>query len=251
MISVVVTNYNESEKLKKCLQSVKDFADEIVIIDLESEEKLDNIEKEFNAKIATHKFVPYVELVRNFSISQAQNEWILILDPDEVVGDKLKYRLKEISQEGKYNAVNIPRKNVFFGKWIAHSNWWPDRHIRFFDKQYVKWSQKIHSYPEVDGKILNLPSQKELAIEHFGYSNISEFIERQNRYSTIDALNRYENGERFSFFRFIWRPLREFLVRYIKHLGFLDGKYGFSLTVLMMIYQLIVEVKLWELKKKN
>lgn len=251
MISAVITTYNEAEKLKSCLESLEGFASELVIVDLGSCDNTEEIAKKFRAKLFKHDLVAYVELVRNYAISKTSGQWVLILDPDERITPMLADKLKEVAANNEYSAVNIPRKNIFFGRWIAHTNWWPDKHIRFFKKGKVKWSEKIHSYPLVDGKILELAGDETLAIRHFGYRNISEFIDRQHRYSGIEAEYRFNEGVRFSWPIFIWMPLREFLVRFVKHAGFLDGFYGFALTYLMMVYQMIVMVKLWELEKNN
>jgi len=86
---------------------------------------------------------------------------------------------------------------------------------------------------------------------HFGYDSIAEFLNRQNRYSDIEAENLVANKVKFSWILFLWKPIREFLVRYIRHFGFLDGFYGFALTVLMMVYQLQVMIKLWELERQK
>lgn len=251
MISTVIVTYNEGDKLKDCLKSLMGKVDEIVIVDLGSTDKTLQVAKEFKANIYTHQRVEYVELIRDFAISKAKGDWILVLDPDERITPALWDRLKYVVQEDKYSAVNIPRKNIFFGSWIAHTNWWPDKHVRFFMKGKVKWGDKIHHYPLVEGNILNLPAKEELAIEHHGYSSVEQFINRQNRYSQIEALNLYQSGERFSWLNFFHRPFREFLVRFIKHRGFLDGFYGFALTYLMMVYQLQVAIALWELERKR
>lgn len=251
MISAVVVSLNEEKHLKECLETIKGKVDEIVMIDLKSSDGSIEVAKRFGVKVFSHNRVDYVELVRNFAISKAEGEWILILDPDERMNENLLDQLKKIVSEDRYIAVNISRKNIFFGKWVKHSNWWPDKQIRFFKKDKVKWSEKIHSYPKVEGDILNLPAKAELALTHFGYDSIKEFLERQNRYSTVESTDIYKSGERFSWEKFIWKPFREFLVRYIKHLGFLDGFYGFALTTLMMIYQIAILVKLWELERNK
>ena len=250
MISTVVVTYNEGGLLKDCLESVAE-SEEIIVVDLGSTDNTLKIAKDFNAKIFTHTKVDYVEQVRDFAVSKTTGGWVLVLDPDERMTLTLWKKLREVVQEDKYIAVNIPRKNIFFGKWIAHTNWWPDRLVRFFKKGKVKWEDKIHHYPLVEEAVLNLPAKEDLAIEHYGYSSIEEFISRQSRYSTIKAQNLYEQGIRFSWVGFFWSPIREFLVRYIRHLGFLDGFYGFALTFLMMIYQLQVIIKLWELEKNK
>ena len=249
MISVALVTYNQGELLKACLESVAKESDEIVLIDLGSTDQTAKVTESFQAKIFTHQQVDYVEKVRNFSVSKTAGDWVLILDPDERMNPILWEKLKTIVSENKFDAVNIPRKNIFFGKWIAHTNWWPDKHVRFFKKGKVKWSDKIHVYPEVDGRVLELPAREKLAIIHLGYPSISDFIQRQSRYSTIEAKNLYDQGIRFSWLSFFWKPVREFLVRFLRHLGFLDGFIGFSLTFLMMIYQMEVQIKLWELEK--
>lgn len=251
MISAAIVTFNEDKKLEKCLASIKGFADEIIVVDLGSLDKTKEVCKSAGVRLIEHEFVSIVEPVRNFAISNTKGEWVLILDPDEQISDQLKQRLKEIISEDKFVAVNIPRKNIFFDKWIARSNWWPDRHIRFFKKGHIVWEDRIHSYPKVVGKILSLPAQENLAISHFGYDSLSQFLDRQNRYSQIDAQQRYELGDRFSWKSFFWMPTREFLVRYIKHQGFLDGYLGFCLTYFMMIYQLMIRIKLWELEKQK
>lgn len=250
MISVCIVCLNEAEKLKKCLKSLEGFADEIIVIDLGSTDQTLEVCESFAAKVYKHEKVPYVELIRNFAISKTNGDWVLILDPDETIPEKLKEKLKEITTTD-YVAVNIPRKNIFFGKWISHTNWWPDYHIRFFKNGKVEWLEAIHSYPRVTGNILKLPKDGNLAIIHFGYDNFSQFIDRQNRYSEVEAQQRFGEGERFSLSNIIWKPAREFLVRFVKHQGYLDGFYGFSLTILMCIYKLMVEVKLWELSQKK
>lgn len=251
MISTVIVTYNDGALLEGCLESVAGKCDEIVLVDLGSSDKTLKIAKDFNAKIFTHSKVDFVEMVRNFAVSKAMGEWILVLDPDERIPQDVWVRLKEIVEEDKYKAVSIPRKNIFFGKWIVHSNWWPDRHVRFFKRGAVSWSNKIHAYPKVEGKVYELAARKDLAIIHYGYTSLSQFMDRQNRYSEIEAKNLYDSGIRFSWTYFFWKPAREFLVRYLRHAGFLDGFYGFALTFLMMVYQLEVMIKLWELEKNQ
>lgn len=251
MISAVVVNFNEVEKLDRCLKSLRGFAEEIVVLDLRSKDSSEEVCKKYGAKVFKHKFVSFVEKVRNYAVSKSSGDWVLVLDPDEVVSDVLKSALKTITSQEKYQAVNISRKNIFFGKWIAHTNWWPDKQVRFFKKGVVVWSDKIHKYPEVLGKVLELEAKEDLAILHYGYDSVMQFLDRQNRYSTIEAENLFLSGVKFSWFNFFWKPKKEFLVRFIRHMGFLDGFYGFALTFLMMIYKLQVMIKLWELEQNK
>jgi len=249
-VSIAVSS-GESQKLKDCLSSIVGFADEILVFNIgEHEFKLARGVGEFPARVINHELVDYVEAIRNEMIEECSGEWIFILDPDERLSKDLKKKLREIAKEGNYDAVNIPRKNIFFGKWIKHTNWWPDRLVRFFKKGRVVWSTKIHSYPQVMGRQIDLPARKDLAIIHYGYDKLDEFIERQNRYSEMEAQNLASEGIRASAFNFIWWPFREFLARYVKHLGFMDGTLGFVLVYLMIIYKMTVWVKVWERSQK-
>lgn len=251
MISTVIVTFNEEAVLKDCLESVVKESDEIIVVDLGSLDKSVEIAKSFGAKVFTHERVDYVEEIRNYAVSKAKRDWILVLDPDERMSLNLWKTLKERISDEKLVAVNIPRKNIFFGRWIKHTNWWPDKHVRFFRKGKVSWSHKIHLYPKSDGQVLELPVREDLAIVHYGYQSVSQFIDRQSRYSIIKAKNLYEEGIRFSWISFFWNPVREFVVRFVSHLGFLDGLHGFILTYLMMVYQLQVQINLWEMERKQ
>ena len=245
-ISVVVNTHNEAEKLEDCLQSIRQLANEIVVVDMESTDESVAVAKKFGAQVYQEKLVPYVELIRNESVRKAKSDWILVLDPDERIPTALARELKKVVKEDEFEAVNIPRKNIIFGQWIKHTNWWPDRQVRFYKKGKVIWNDKIHLYPQVKGRVIDLPVKEELAIEHLNYENVAEFLSRQNRYSEILAQNYFDEGQRFSWFNFFWRPKRVFLQRYLRHLGFLDGFHGLALTILAVISQFATEVKLWE-----
>ncbi len=250
MISVVIAvTKGEEELLDGCIDSIVGLADEIVVFNLGEKELLQKVSRKYVFRVIEHSHVDYIEKIRWKMIDSAKKDWVLILDPDERIPLNLSKKLEEISSQGEFDAVNIPRQNIFFGKWIRHTNWWPDKQIRFFRKGKVNWPDKIHTYPEVKGKTLELPVDEKLSITHFGYSTLEQFLERQNRYSEVVSENAFKKGVRFSWFRFFWEPLWEFVRRYIRHVGFLDGFWGFSLSYLMAIYKMTIWVKIWEKEK--
>ena len=245
MISAVVHTYNEEKNIGKCLSSLS-WVNEIVVIDMGSTDQTCLIAKDYKARIYQHPYTGFVEPARNFGILKASGEWIIVVDADEEIPKSLaKYLSLEI-QKPSADFYRIARKNIIFGKWIKHTNWWPDRQIRFYKKEKVVWNDKIHLYPQVKGRVIDLPAKEELAIEHLNYEKVAEFLSRQNRYSEILAQNYYDEGQRFSWFNFFWRPKRIFLQRYLRHAGFLDGFHGFALSILAVISQFAAEVKLWE-----
>lgn len=251
MISAVIVTYNEANKLEGCLKSLQGFADEIIVVDLGSQDETKRLIRSCKVSLYHHKWVPYADPIRNFAISKASGPWILMLDPDERITKTLAAKLKELTKKTDFSAANIPSKNIFFGKWIKHTNFWPDRHTRFFKKGCVSWLARVHSYPQVRGEITNLPAEEPLAIIHYGYDNYRQFIQKQLRYSTSEAKNRLSSGERFSVIPLVWKPIREFGVRFIKHQGYRDGIYGALLVLGLMVYQVLVQIKMLLLDKKN
>lgn len=244
MISAVLINYNEAPLLRRCLSSIKDLVSEIVVVDLGSTDDSAAVFKDFNVKVFTHSWVPYADPIRNFAISKAREEWILMLDPDERLPESLIKRLNMFissDESKKYKAVNIPFKNIFFGKWISHTNFWPDKHLRFFKKGFLVWEDQVHKYPKVDGDILEVPPNEQFAVIHESYKTWGEFIQKQKKYALSEARNRKKMGESFSLFRLLWLPLRELLARFIKHKGYLDGMNGVFLVTILMWYHILVE----------
>lgn len=247
-ISVVINTFNEESNIERAIRSVH-FADEIIVCDMHSTDRTTKIAEELGAKVIFHKYMRYVEPARNFAISKAKNGWILILDADEAIPLTLAKSLVEmVNQEMASTFLEIPRKNVIFGKWMKYSGWWPDYHIRFFKNGSVEWQDAIHSKPKTNGLGLRLPEDENLAILHYHYSSISQFIERMNRYSTIQAEELYKNKTVFHYRDVIKQPLSEFLGRYFASDGYKDGLHGFALALLQSFSFLVVYLKLWEMR---
>ena|SRR3989344_146543 len=250
-ISVVINTFNEEAVLERAIKSVF-WADEILVCDMHSDDNSAVLAKKLGAKVILHKKVNFVEPARNFAISKTENEWILILDPDEEVPDGLEGKLREIIDgEGVTTYVEIPRKNIIFGKWVKASQWWPDYNIRFFKKGSVNWSNKIHRSPKTEGQGIKLRSEERWAIIHHHYESVSQFIKRMDRYTDIQARELREEGYDFDWKDLIKKPLSEFLGRYFANRGFEDGLHGLSLSFLQAFSFLVVYLKVWENKGFN
>ncbi len=242
-ISAVLVVKNEEKNLERCLASVKDLADEIIIVDEQSTDKSLEISKKFTDKIFTHKSSGFVEPARNFAIEKATADWILVLDADEEIGKSLANVLKKIASENESDYVLIPRKNLTFNSWIKNTGWWPDYQVRFFKKGKVKWQDKIHSVPQVFGKEKRMDPDEENAIIHHNYDSISQFISKLDSYTSVEA---QQAGEAFKTENLIKKPADEFISRYFSHKGYKDGIHGLALSSLMAFYIFAVQLKLWE-----
>jgi glycosyltransferase involved in cell wall biosynthesis len=245
-ISVVINVKNEAEHLAKCLKSIKDFVNEIIIVDMKSTDESVSIAKEYGAKVFSYRPMKFVEPARNFAISKAKGKWILLLDPDEYLNKSLKKELKKITLRPDVDFVKIPRQNFIFGKWIKHANCWPDYLIRFFKKGAVTWQNEIHSQPITKGNSLTLLDSEKLAIKHDNYQNVNQFILRAMRYSNIQADELKAKDYKIKVSDFILKPTQEFNSRFFFAQGYKDGLHGLIFCLLQGFAITLVYIKLWE-----
>ena len=248
-ISVVINTLDEERNLPQTIASVKDFADEIIVVDMKSEDRTVEIAKSFGAKVFSHKKTGYVEPARNFAISKASNPWVIILDADEEIPEGLVRRIKQILKNPKADYYRVPRKNIIFGHWMKYSRWWPDYNIRLFKKGCVSWNEIIHAVPMTQGVGGDIEAKEEYAIIHHNYDSIEQYIERMNRYSTEHAVLKVKEGYKFSWKDLIVKPANEFLSRYFFGEGHRDGLYGLALSLLQAFSELTVYLKIWQKEK--
>ncbi len=248
-ISVVINTLNEEKNLPRTLNSVKKLADEIIVVDMESTDKTREIAKKTGAKVYTHKPTGYVEPARNFAISKATGDWILILDADEEVPLALSRELREMPlRRDLADFYRLPRKNIVFDKWLQHSRWWPDYNIRFFKKGAVVWLDTIHSVPQTEGEGADIPPEEKLAIIHYNYSGVSDYLTRMLRYTEVQAKDLAKKGYKFSWIDLIQKPMGEFLSRFFAGEGYKDGVHGLALALLQALSEMVVVIKVWEVQ---
>lgn len=245
-ITVVVNTYNEEKNLGRCLSSVKDFADEIVVVDMHSTDKTTAIAKKYKAKIFQHDYTRFVELARNFALSKATGDWIFLIDADEELSAGLAEDLKKIASGDTADFVEIPRKNIIFNKWIRHSRWWPDFVIRFFKKGRVLFSEEIHRPPQASGRGKRLEAREENALIHYNFQSVSQYLERINRYTDIQADELFKAGYQVEWEDLITKPADEFWSRFFAGEGYKDGLHGLALACLQAFSELVLYLKLWE-----
>lgn len=246
-ISAVINTFNEEENIERCILSVK-WVDEIVVCDMHSSDATVKKAKDLGARVVYFKRSNYVEPARNYATSQAKGDWILLLDADEEIPLSLTEKIKRIIKLSNIDYVQIPRKNIIFKKWIQNANWWPDYHTRLFKKGAVIWNDKIHSKPETTGNSLVLEPKEDLAIIHHHYQSISQFVERMNRYSKIQAQELIKEGYIFNWQDLIKEPLSEFLGRFFANKGYKDGLHGLVLSLLQATSFLLVFLSVWEIQ---
>lgn len=249
-LSVVINTKNADQlaphhRFEATLNSVK-FADEIIVVDMQSSDDTVKIASKHTDKIYNFGDVGYVEPARNFAIGKASCDWILIVDADEEIPRSLAEKIENlIKGDATADAYKLPRKNIVFGAWYQFAGWWPDYQLRLFKKGSVKWSDKIHSVPQVKGVVDELAPADDLAIIHHNYQSLDQFLDRLNRYTSIEAKNR--ENRNISPTQVVSAFEAELLSRLFKHNGISGGMHGISLSFLQSFYEIVVVLKQWEL----
>jgi (heptosyl)LPS beta-1,4-glucosyltransferase len=249
-ISAVINVVEEETKLlPRALSSLKDFADDIVIVDMTSGKEVAQIAKKAGVRVVKHEFINYVEPVRNFGISKASGDWILVMDPDEELPKTLASELKKNMESPRADFFRLPRKNIVFGKWLKYSRWWPDYNIRFFKKGFVSWNEIIHGVPITQGLGVDLPDKEEFALIHYHYDTVEQFLERMNRYTDVQSKLIVKGNYKFIWKDLIRKPFGEFLSRYFAGEGYKDGLHGLTLALLQAFSELVLYLKVWQSEK--
>ncbi|MFY7734390.1 MAG: glycosyltransferase family 2 protein [Bacteroidia bacterium] len=230
-LSVAIITHNESQNIERCINSVKAIADDIVVIDSYSTDNTAELAKELGARVILQKFLGHIEQ-KNFAISKAQYPFILSLDADEAIDEKLKQEIITLKNTSKIaDGYIINRHNNYCGQWINHGAWKSDLKLRLWDSRKGKWGgMNPHDKFEMDAntKITLLEGK----ILHWSYTSVAQHEGKVDYFSSIAAKAYHARGKKSSLFKIVFSPLFRFLRDYIFKLGFLDGKYGFIIAKL-------------------
>jgi glycosyltransferase involved in cell wall biosynthesis len=240
-VSVVIVTRNEEKNIGDALESVKDFED-IVVVDSFSEDRTVEICKKYTYRVYQHEWQGYAKQ-KQMAVDYAEKPWVLILDADERVTQRLKSEIMEEIKNASFSGFYIPRKNFFLGKWIRHGGWRPDYTLRLFlkDMAFIE-DRKVHEKVVVKGKVGYLKNP----LEHYTYRTVSDYIKKMDRYSTLSAEELREKGVNPGLITMVVHPLSTFFKMFFLRGGFMDGIHGLILAILYSYYTLLKYLKLWE-----
>ena len=263
-LTVALATYNEEKNLKACLSSIKNIADEIVIVDGTSTDNTVEVAKEFGAKVQIRQNEKIFHINKQKALEMATNEWILQLDADEIVSEKLAEEIKKIlsftekeleeyqetlpnkklflrhqklleardgiigTREGDYTAFFVPRLNFFLGRNLRFGGVYPDGVIRLVKKNKAHFPSKdVHEQMVVEGRVGWLRND----LIHMADPTFSRYLHRNSRYIDLIVKELTEKKINKSVFNglkyLIVLPNRWFILTFIRHKGFLDGWQGF------------------------
>lgn len=249
-VSAVVNARNEEANLPDCLKSLK-WADEIVVVDMQSEDRTAAIAAEFGCRVFQHPRTEYVEPARNFALAQARNEWVLIVDADERVSAGLAGWIKEKLPSSTAAAYRIPRRNFYGDQWITCCGWFPDAQLRLMRRGRARYSGQIHRAPEIEGEVVDLPPGSEAYLAHYGFGTLGARIEKDNKYSMISAQTLADKGTRIGAVSLLSRTAWAFVGAYLLQGGFRRGALGVILAWERAFATFLKYAKLWELQQRR
>lgn len=261
IFSVVLAIHNEAENLERCLGSVNDIADEIIIVDGESSDNSVEIATRFGAKIISTSNKQNFHINKQMAMDEASGSLVLQLDADEELDVELRDFIVELkdkfSQQDSLSSFEpkawwIKRKNYYLGRFLTKGGQYPDKVIRLYIKGYANLPQKdVHEQMSVNGQV----DTAEGHLLHYSFPNFKTVVKKMNTYTSFEASNQLKSHKKVSILAtisfFILKPATTFLSIFIRHKGFMDGAQGFVFALISALHHPITYLKIWELSIKK
>lgn len=240
---------NEEHNLDPCLRSVRPWCDEVIVVDMHSEDATRAIAERYADLVLLHERILGFDVARGAGIARARNEWILVLDADEVIPPRLAGWITDwVKGEPDHDVALLPRVNVFLGRWIRSSNWWPGL-PRLFRRQSMRISDQLHRglQPVPGSRVKRLPKDPELSIWHFSYASLDSLTEKTNRYTTIEARQAIARGRASPKpWNLFPRAARVLWSEYLMRRGYRDGMAGLTYAINRAYYRYLSMAKRWD-----
>lgn len=242
-ISACIITFNEEDRIRDCLKSVA-WCDEIIVVDSFSSDKTVEICKEYTDKVFQNKWPGHVAQ-KNWALDKAKNCWVICIDADERVSEKLVEEIKrELKSNGnKYTGYSCARLSCYMGRMINHGGWYPDTQLRLFRKDEGRWGGlDPHDKVELTGERKKLKND----LIHYPYRDLRDQLRTIDSYSTIYAEQKIKSGKRCPILNIFIRPPTRFIETYFWKRGFLDGLPGLINIISASFYVFLKYAKWYE-----
>jgi glycosyltransferase involved in cell wall biosynthesis len=246
-LSAVIITYNEEKNIERCLTSLREIADEIVVVDSGSTDLTKEICSKYGVRFSEHPFEGHIQQ-KNYACSLATHDHILSVDADEALSDELRKEIIEVKNNWTKDGYWINRLTNYCGKWIHHCGWYPDRKLRLFVKNKGRWAG-FNPHDRLDLDDMRNTAQLKSDLLHYSYYTIEDHVAQVNKFTTIGAEVAYEHGERSHILKILLKPGIRFIRDYFFHLGILDGFYGLVICQISAHATFVKYVKLYRLQK--
>ncbi|MCX7770750.1 MAG: glycosyltransferase family 2 protein [Proteobacteria bacterium] len=245
-LSVSIISFNEEDNIGRCLESIKDIADEIIVVDSHSTDRTCEIAERYGAKVYTEDWKGHVAQ-KNSALEKCNNPWVLALDCDEVVSEELKKSIIDAINNPIAEGYEVNRRTYYAGRWINHA-WYPDWKLRLVRREKAKWvGTDPHDRLQIDGKIQRLSGD----LYHYSYRNVTDHFKRVVTYAVISAEAYMKEERKAGLLEIVFNPLYGFFKHYVLKLGFLDGMQGFIISMSNFFYTFLKYALIWEKKQRQ
>lgn len=245
-ISVVIITLNEEKNIGRCIDSVKNIADDIVVVDSFSSDRTKEICIARNVRFVEQAFLGYNEQ-KNFAISQAKYPHILSLDADEALSPELKISIQNIKNNWKADGYTMHRLTNYCGKWIKYC-WYPDTKLRLWDSREGKWTG-INPHDRFEMRkgaaIFHLRGN----LLHYSYYTLDDHLQQVQKFSAIAAKAMNEKGIKSGICKILFKPLARFIKIYLVKQGFRDGYEGYLIARISAFAVFLKYARLFSLQK--
>lgn len=245
-LTACIITFNEEDRIEDCLESVA-FCDEIVVVDSHSSDRTRELAAARGARVIERDWPGHVRQ-KDFAVRQAANDWVLCIDADERVSDRLREEIVALRDQGfpRFAGWRMPRLSRYLGRWIRHGTWYPDLQLRLFDRRRGRWGgHDPHDRVELSGPVGRLRGD----LLHDPYRSFAEHLATIDRYTSIMAEGLHARGRRARASDLLLRPAVRFLRFYVLRAGFLEGWRGLLLACLAAYYVHLKYAKLLVLEK--
>ena len=226
-LSAAIIAFNEKDKIADCIKSVS-FADETLVVDSHSTDSTREIAEQNGAKVIEKKWAGHIAQ-KNFALAAASSDWVICIDADERVSQKLRKEILKVMQNPQCNGFAMPRKVFYINRWINHCGWYPARKLRLVKKSAARWGgADPHDKLTVDGTEQKLSGD----LYHLSFDSIYDHFKTIDHFTRVGAEVAYKEGRRANVIDVTLRPLFTFFKMYLLKLGFLDGAPGFIVCAL-------------------
>jgi glycosyltransferase involved in cell wall biosynthesis len=226
-LSVVIITFNEEKNISRCLSSINGLTDDVVVVDSFSKDKTAEICTEFNARFIQRKWEGY-STTKNFANNQAKHDWILSLDADEALSKELYETIVQLKLNDNLSYCSFNRMTNYCGSWVKHSNWYPDKKLRLFNRKLSEWKGLIHEELSVPDNIKIQHINQDIL--HYSYYTREDHLRQIDKFTEIAADDLFKKRKKPGAYKLIINPIAKFIGHYILHLGFLDGKAGWNIA---------------------
>ncbi len=245
-LTVLIPCRNEAHNIRACVESVRPLADEILVADsLSTDDTTAVVRRLGGCRLIEREFVDHADF-KNWAIPQAAHPWILQIDADERLTDRLAGEVRDVLERNDPNrdAYRVRFDSFFLGRPIRHCGWNRSSVIRLFRRDCRYGPARVHERLEVDPHRVGALRGR---ILHYTCQSLTPWTEKQNRYTTYWAEDRHAAGRRAGWMSVLLRPPLRFLQLYFLRGGFLDGSAGLIVCGSSMFYTFLKYAKLWQL----